>query len=128
VAEPAWVIVYPDGSTEASPREALADVYADVAGGCWHVVAVSGVAVVVGFGADAAPVTYLSASQFAQRIGVALGTLSRYNLPEPDALIGTTRGWTEGTIDAWHAARPGRGNWGSRSAVVAARQRDEVTS
>lgn len=56
-------------------------------------------------------ITYLSRSELAERIGVAVGTLSRYKLPEPDAKIGTTRGWLPETIDAWNAGRPGSGNW-----------------
>lgn len=52
---------------------------------------------------------YLSRAEFAERIGVLTGTLSRYKLPEPDAMIGSTRGWTAETIDAWNAARPGKG-------------------
>jgi hypothetical protein len=52
---------------------------------------------------------YLSVTEVAERIGVAPSTLSRYKLPTPDALIGTTRGWLPETIDAWNAARPGRG-------------------
>lgn len=31
-----------------------------------------------------------------------------YRLPEPDALIESTRGWKPETIDAWNKARPGR--------------------
>jgi predicted DNA-binding transcriptional regulator AlpA len=52
---------------------------------------------------------YLSRTQVAQRIGVTPGALSRYKLPEPDAMIGTVRGWLASTIDTWHAQRPGRG-------------------
>lgn len=52
---------------------------------------------------------YLSRAEFAERIGVKADTLGRYNLPEPDAMIGTTRGWTIETVDAWNAARPGKG-------------------
>lgn len=52
---------------------------------------------------------YLGFTEFAERIGVKTGTLARYRLPEPDALIGRTRGWTAETIDRWNAARPGRG-------------------
>lgn len=52
---------------------------------------------------------YLSRAEFAERIGVLTGTLSRYKLPEPDAMIGSTRGWTAETIDAWNASRPGKG-------------------
>lgn len=48
---------------------------------------------------------YLSRSEVAARIGVKPDTLSRYRLPEPDALIGTVRGWLPATIDGWHANR-----------------------
>ena len=55
-------------------------------------------------------IRYLSRKEVAERIGLrnpdALGT---YKLPEPDAWIGTTRGWLPATIDAWHKTRPGRG-------------------
>lgn len=53
--------------------------------------------------------TFLSRSELAERIGVKPDTLSRYKLPEPDAMIGTTRGWTVETVDAWNTARPGKG-------------------
>lgn len=56
---------------------------------------------------------YLSRSEVAQRIGVQTATLSRYKLPQPDVIIGSgarpTFGWLAETIDAWNAARPGRG-------------------
>lgn len=63
---------------------------------------------------------YLSQAQFAQRIGVTPGAMSRYKLPPADATIGpinpdgtiprgTIRGWLPTTIDTWHANRPGRG-------------------
>ncbi|MFC0314465.1 helix-turn-helix transcriptional regulator [Gordonia phosphorivorans] len=63
---------------------------------------------------------YLSQRQVAAHIGVEPSTLSRYRLPEPDVTIGpvnddgtlprgTVRGWLPETIDAWNAARPGRG-------------------
>jgi hypothetical protein len=48
---------------------------------------------------------YLSRAEVAARIGVKPDTLSRYRLPEPDALIGTVRGWLPATIDGWHANR-----------------------
>ncbi|PRB09233.1 hypothetical protein CQ047_11165 [Microbacterium sp. MYb72] len=54
-------------------------------------------------------ITYLSRTQVAERIGVNPSSLGRYKLPEPDAMIGDVRGWLPRTIDAWHAARPGRG-------------------
>ena len=38
----------------------------------------------------------------------------KLRLPEPDAYIGRTRGWKTETIDAWNAARPGRGVGGGR--------------
>jgi hypothetical protein len=52
---------------------------------------------------------YLSRTEVAERIGVTPGALSRYKLPAPDVMIGTVRGWLPATIDAWQAARPGRG-------------------
>ena len=52
---------------------------------------------------------YLSRKEFAERIGVTPGALSRYRLPPPDAEIGTVRGWTAETVDRWNAERPGRG-------------------
>lgn len=66
------------------------------------------------------PVTYLSRTQVAYRIGVQPSTLSRYKLPPPDVVIGglnadgtiprgSIRGWRPDTIDHWHLNRPGRG-------------------
>ena len=56
---------------------------------------------------------YLGRAEVAQRIGVKPSTLSRYKLPEPDAYTGSgsraVRGWLPETIDAWNAARPGKG-------------------
>ena len=49
--------------------------------------------------------TYLSRSEVAARIGVKPDTLGRYKLPEPDAMIGSVRGWLPATIDKWHAGR-----------------------
>jgi hypothetical protein len=57
----------------------------------------------------AEPTPYLSRRQVAERIGVTPGALSRYKLPPPDAVIGDVRGWLPEAIDAWQAARPGRG-------------------
>lgn len=59
-------------------------------------------------------VRYLSYGDVAERLGITTGALGSANLPEPDATIGRTRGWTEATIDAWAAARPGRGVGGGR--------------
>ena len=60
---------------------------------------------------------YLSIGDFAARINVARATIEGYDrdgrLPAPDVVIGLgtrkTRGWAVETIDAWQAARPGRG-------------------
>jgi len=58
---------------------------------------------------------YLSLKEVAARLGVVPGTLTRYRLPEPDVMVGGTRGWTAERIDAWNAARPGRGNRAPRA-------------
>ncbi len=59
---------------------------------------------------------YLDRVGVAERIGVKPDSLSRYRLPPPDAVIGcgpkARKGWLPKTIDAWNAARPGRGWWG----------------
>lgn len=54
-------------------------------------------------------IRYLSRAEFAERIGVQPDTLGRYKLPEPDAIVGSVRGWLPETVDAWHASRPVRG-------------------
>lgn len=56
-------------------------------------------------------IVYLSRTEVAQRLSISPDSLSRYKLPEPDAMIGRTRGWLAETIDAWNAGRPGAGNW-----------------
>jgi hypothetical protein len=61
------------------------------------------------------PVVYMSVSEVAARIGVSPGNIAAYRMPEPDALIGKTRGWTVETIEAWIAARPGSGDWKTRN-------------
>lgn len=63
------------------------------------------------------PIRYLALRDFANRLGLAEGTLRAYSnkkmLPEPDAYTGTgqraVRGWLPETIDEWNASRPGRG-------------------
>lgn len=36
--------------------------------------------------------------------------MGHYKLPEPDVIVGNRyKGWSQETIDAWVAARPGRG-------------------
>ena len=57
---------------------------------------------------------YLSLTEVAPRLGITTGALAGYKLPEPDVMMGRTRGWSEATIDAWNAARPGRGAGGGR--------------
>ena len=57
---------------------------------------------------------YLGVTDIAQRLGIAKQAVSAYRLPEPDVMIGRTRGWLPETIDAWNAARPGRGVGGGR--------------
>lgn len=53
---------------------------------------------------------YLSTGDIAQKIGVNQGSMSRYNLPEPDAIIGGRyKGWLPETVEAWIASRPGHG-------------------
>lgn len=66
------------------------------------------------------PRRYLNVAQYAERIGVVPSAMGRYKLASPDVIVGpvnedgslprgTTRGWAEETVDAWNAARPGRG-------------------
>lgn len=54
-------------------------------------------------------ITYLTSSEFAERIGVSPNTLKRYDLPPVDAHLGNRRGWLPQTVDDWNARRPGRG-------------------
>lgn len=49
---------------------------------------------------------YLSLKEVGERIGTSNPAARGYHLPEPDALIGTTRGWLPETIDAWNAPAP----------------------
>lgn len=48
-------------------------------------------------------------TEVAERLGVDRSAIGRYKMPEPDLLIGKTRGWRPETIDEWDANRPGRG-------------------
>lgn len=57
---------------------------------------------------------YLSLTEVAGRLGITTGALAGYELPEPDALIGRTRGWLPETIAEWNSSRPGRGVGGGR--------------
>jgi len=57
---------------------------------------------------------FWSLKQVAERLGITSGALGSARLPEPDAMIGTTRGWRPETIEAWIPTRPGRGVRGGR--------------
>ncbi|MBT1166763.1 hypothetical protein [Bifidobacterium simiarum] len=57
---------------------------------------------------------FLSLKEIGERLGIVNPASKGYRLPEPDALIGRTRGWLPETIDAWNASRPGRGVGGGR--------------
>lgn len=59
-------------------------------------------------------VEYMSFTEVVDQLGVKTGALATYKLPEPDAIIGRTRGWLPDTIDRWNANRPGRGVGGGR--------------
>lgn len=54
---------------------------------------------------------FLSRADVAKRLGVKTDSINGYDLPAPDAEIGTHRGWLPETIDRWRLSRPGRGNW-----------------
>lgn len=63
------------------------------------------------------PVRHLGLAALAERAGITRGTAARYQsegrLPAPDIILvegaRQARGWLPATIDAWLAARPGRG-------------------
>lgn len=59
-------------------------------------------------------IRYLGVTDVAKRLGITTAAVSTYKLPEPDAYVGKARGWLPATIDAWNAARPGRGVGGGR--------------
>jgi|GEM_PF-758063 len=58
------------------------------------------------------PAVFLSLTEGSALLGIPRATLSKYRLPDPDAVIGGVRGWRADTLESWNAARPGRGNWG----------------
>lgn len=60
-------------------------------------------------GRDDGAVRYLNAVEALERIGAKEVGLEGDSLPEPDALIGRTRGWLPSTIDEWNANRSERG-------------------
>lgn len=58
---------------------------------------------------------YMSRTEVAEYLGMAgVNSLSRIKLPDPDVVVGTHRGWSRATIDAWQATRPGPGWHGAR--------------
>ena len=57
---------------------------------------------------------FLSVTEVARLLGVSQQAVTQANLPEPDVLIGRTRGWRRETIEAWIPTRPGRGVGGGR--------------
>lgn len=57
---------------------------------------------------------YLSRPEIGAYLGVTANTAAKFDLPEPDAVIGRLPGWLPETVDAWHSKRPGRGRWGAR--------------
>lgn len=54
---------------------------------------------------------FLSRKEVAEVIGLAsVNSMSKYTLPEPDAIIGKIKGWMPSSIEEWNAPRrPGRG-------------------
>ena len=44
-------------------------------------------------------IKYLSVTDVSKRLGISTAAVSAYKLPQPDALIGRTRGWLPETID-----------------------------
>jgi hypothetical protein len=58
---------------------------------------------------------FLGRTEVATYLGMrSLNSLSGVTLPPHDAEIGDRKGWLPTTIDAWQAARPGKGRRGSR--------------
>lgn len=78
----------------------------------------------------AAPTTYLTLADIARVIGVGIDSMRVYHqrasrnrragttrpgdLPEPDETFGRSPVWSDETISAWIASRPGRGAGGGR--------------
>lgn len=57
---------------------------------------------------------FLSITEIAHRLNITAAAVAEYHLPEPDAMIGRTRGWKLETIERWNKDRPGHGgnpNW-----------------
>ena len=56
----------------------------------------------------------LSVTDVARLLGVTQQAVTQANLPPPDVLVGSTRGWRPETIEAWIPTRPGKGVGGGR--------------
>lgn len=51
-------------------------------------------------------VRFMSRSDIAEYLGVALGTVKGYKtLPPPDVIVGRNQGWAKETIDRWISTR-----------------------
>ena len=55
---------------------------------------------------------FLGRKEVAAYLGVKTDSINGYDLPDPDAMIGTHKGWLPQTIETFKSSRPGRGNWG----------------
>lgn len=78
---------------------------------------------------------YLTRPGVAEFLGVHRGTLNRYHLPTPDALVGDLPGWLPETIAVWDANRPSRvaereraARNKRRAAALAARQAEGTST
>lgn len=57
------------------------------------------------------PAVYMEAKEAAEYLGITVQGFWRRDVPTPDALIGSKRGWTRATIDQWNAAQRKRGRY-----------------
>lgn len=62
--------------------------------------------------------TLLTLAQVAERLGITYGSACTYrarnDFPAPAMTVGRSSLWSPADVDAWHAARPGRGAGGGR--------------
>lgn len=73
--------------------------------------------------------TMLTMADVGELLGVDVATVRRYRMadrarygfPEPDGVLGRTPWWSRATIDAWVAARPGKGAGAGRPKKAAAK-------
>ena len=57
---------------------------------------------------------FLGIGDVAKKLGIKQASASEAHLPDPDVMIGRTRGWRPETIDDWIPTRPGKGSGGGR--------------